>query len=188
MLPLCTFIHVCAPTLCGCLWINWCQAKPACLQGAQEEGGGGGAGTNIVSSENDMDELSAFHWLMHMRTHTEQTQQEQIWRRQDKQAGGHRCSWSPQGLEEPNQFVRFRGKWWESGRSKEDGWDRDAANMRINNIHSPEEKIRKVKAFFFFFCSMDLSGDAQKGSWCVHLLCERQRARENRLVWAKRKK
>lgn len=187
MLPLCTFIHVCAPILCGCLWINWCQAKAACLQGAQEVGGGG-AGTNIVSSENDMNELSAFHWLMHMWTHTEQTQQEQIWRRQDKQAGGHRCSWSPQGLEEPNQFVHFRGKWWESGRSKEDRWDSDAANMRINNIHSLEEKIRKVKGFFFLFFLSGSKWRCSERQLVRPPLCKRRRARENRLVWAKRKK
>lgn len=45
---------------------------------------------------------------MHMRTYAEQTQ-EHIWRRrQDKQAGGQGYSWSPQGPEDPNQFLQFR--------------------------------------------------------------------------------
>lgn len=105
----------------------------------REEGGGTSTST---PSENEMDELPALHWLMHMRTYAEQTQQEQIWRRQDKQAGGQGYSWSPQGPEDPNQFLHFRGKWWESRRSKEDGWDRAAANTQINSTHSLKEKIR----------------------------------------------
>lgn len=136
MWPGCAFIYVRTSTVYGCIWINWCQAKRCVCREEEEEVG------QITSSENEMDELSALHWLMHIRTHTEQTQQEQIWRRQDKQAGGHCYSWSLQGPEGPNQFLHFRGKWWESGRSKEDGWDRVAANTRINNIHSLKEKIR----------------------------------------------
>ena len=69
------------------------SSKAMCLQGGgggggggeeEEEveerrrrrGGGGGGGTNNTSSENEMDELSALHWLMQMQTNTEQTQWE----------------------------------------------------------------------------------------------------------------
>lgn len=67
-------MYVCTCTVCGSIWINWCQAKQ-CV--SREE-----VGNISSSSESQMDEPSALHWLIHIQTQTERTQQEQIWTRQ----------------------------------------------------------------------------------------------------------
>ncbi len=92
--PVCTFIYV---HICVCMYCIWLHMNKLMSSKAMHIHGGGG-GQNIISSENEMDELSALHWLIHTHTHTEQTQREQMWTRPRPEGQTERDTSKEQGV------------------------------------------------------------------------------------------